>query len=42
MTIVPIDVSIVAVYRFCGSMPNSGLSGNFCVFSAEPSRAGKG
>ena len=33
---------MVAVYLFCGSMPNSGLSLNFCVLGAEPSREGKG
>ncbi len=33
---------MVAVYLFCGSMPNSGLSLNFCVLGADPSSEGKG
>jgi hypothetical protein len=39
---VPIEVSIVAVYRFDGSIPISGAEGNFWVFGAEPSSGGKG
>jgi hypothetical protein len=42
ITIVPMDVSMVAVYRFVTSMPMSGSEGNFWVFGADPSSGGKG
>jgi len=42
MTIVPWLVSIVAVYRFAGSMPISGTSLNWRVCGDDPSAAGKG
>ena len=41
ITNVPIVVSIVAVYRFDGSIPISGGWENRCTLGAEPSRGGK-
>jgi hypothetical protein len=38
---VPIEVSIVAVYRFVGSIPISGGEVNFCCLGADPSKGGK-
>ena len=42
MTMSPIEVLIVAVYRLAGSMPISGGSENCCCWGAEPSNGGKG
>jgi hypothetical protein len=42
ITMVPRFVSIVAVYRFDGSMPISGSDENWRVCGDEPSAAGKG
>lgn len=42
MTKVPIDVSIVAVYRLAVSMPMSGAALKDWHFGAEPSNGGKG
>ena len=42
ITISPIEVLIVAVYRLAGSIPISGGAENFCCLGAEPSRGGNG
>jgi hypothetical protein len=39
---VPLDVTISAVYRLAGSMHRGGGPSNFCCFGLDPSAAGQG